>query len=327
MRFRSHRPSRALRDEPATHCLLTLAALAHPHWKLPPSEADVVRALMQAIDGLDLVRAQLLARIVYRIRDGQPVLSSFEQIGADAQDRLTYSLGEQYEELRHWLDGYQSRGVWAELDHFFSLLFGEVLSQSDFGFHSNLDAAAQAANLIESVRKFRQVVQIDDLPAGRSLGQEYVAMVQQGVVAAQYVRSWDIPDEEAVLLAPAYTFLMYNRPGRLPVLAQRRQLRAGGSASTSRSRTRSCLVAIGRPTACGPMQTSSAPGRLPCAAWLSACCVAAAGGVYLGYQHLSEQGYEEGGPLLQAFNRLLRRLQHLERSAAQATSTVDGGNA
>ncbi len=29
---RSHRPSRSLRDEPATQSLLTLAALAHPQW-------------------------------------------------------------------------------------------------------------------------------------------------------------------------------------------------------------------------------------------------------------------------------------------------------
>ena len=64
IRVRSHRPSRALREEPATRCLLTLAALAHPHWGFAPAEGDVVQALMQAIDGLDLVRAQLLARML-----------------------------------------------------------------------------------------------------------------------------------------------------------------------------------------------------------------------------------------------------------------------
>ena len=37
---RSHRPSRSLREEPATQCLLTLAALAHPQWGICPSQAS-----------------------------------------------------------------------------------------------------------------------------------------------------------------------------------------------------------------------------------------------------------------------------------------------
>jgi hypothetical protein len=45
----------------------------------------------------------------------------------------------------------------------------------------------------------------------KPLGQEYLEMVQDGVVAAQYIRSWQLEPEDAVLLAPAYTFLMNNR--------------------------------------------------------------------------------------------------------------------
>jgi hypothetical protein len=37
-------------------------------------------------------------------------------------------------------------------------------------------------------------------------------MVGEGVVAAQYIQSWSAIDQDAVLLAPAYTFLMMNRP-------------------------------------------------------------------------------------------------------------------
>ena len=35
---------------------------------------------MLAIDEMDLVRAQLLAEIVYRVKEGSPNLSSFEDI-------------------------------------------------------------------------------------------------------------------------------------------------------------------------------------------------------------------------------------------------------
>ena len=65
---RSHRPSRTLRDEPASQALLTFAALAHPEWNIRPPRFDVAYALMQSIEGLDLVHAQLLAEIVYRAR-------------------------------------------------------------------------------------------------------------------------------------------------------------------------------------------------------------------------------------------------------------------
>ena len=37
-------------------------------------------------------------------------------------------------------------------------------------------------------------------------------MVQDGVIAAQYIQSWEEKSEDAVFLAPAYTFLISNRP-------------------------------------------------------------------------------------------------------------------
>ncbi|MCX7671841.1 MAG: hypothetical protein N2439_17450, partial [Anaerolineae bacterium] len=219
---RSHRPSRTLAEEPATQCLLTLAAFAHPHWGLQPSRYDVAHALMQAIEGLDLVRAHLLAAIAYRTRDGAPILLPFADIEPPMQERITFLIGGRYEGLRTWLAAQigrsqrpggsrgerRTRGVPATgLDHFLARLFGELLSQPGYGFHRNYDAGEIAANLIESARKFRQVMgEVGDVD------REYVQMVQDGVVAAQYVRSWQRQPQEAVLLAPAHTFLMSNRP-------------------------------------------------------------------------------------------------------------------
>jgi hypothetical protein len=91
-------------------------------------------------------------------------------------------------------------------------LFGEVLSQPGFGFHDSLDSGQVAANLIESIQKFRWAVGDALAAERRPLGKEYVEMVQDGVIAAQYVQNWELPPENAVLLAPAYTFLMNNRP-------------------------------------------------------------------------------------------------------------------
>ena len=206
--WRSHRPSRSLRDEPASHCLLTLAALAHPDWGIHPTKFDVAYAFLSAIEGMDLVRAQLLAEIVYRQRDF--TLSSFEKIHSEVQERLSFVFGQQYELLRTWLEDYRARPV-EPLDHFLRRLFGEILSQPGFGFHSNFDSARTAASLIESIQKFRQAMEACG-DASIDVGREYLAMLEDGVIAAQYIEAWQTTPEEAVLIAPAHTFLMMNRP-------------------------------------------------------------------------------------------------------------------
>jgi len=75
--YRSHRPSRSLREEPAAQALLTLAALAHPQWRIRPSRFEVAYALLQVIDGLDLVRSQLLVEAAYRTSQGRAELTPF----------------------------------------------------------------------------------------------------------------------------------------------------------------------------------------------------------------------------------------------------------
>jgi len=206
--WRSHRPSRSLRDEPASHCLLTLAQLAHPGWGLRPTKFDVAYAFLFAIQGMDLVRAQLLAEIVYRQKAF--TLSGFEQIRSEVHERITFVFGQQYELLRGWLEGYRSGPV-DPLDHFLRRLFGEILSQKGFGFHRNFDAARTASSLIESIRKFRQVMEASG-DASIQVGSAYLNMLQDGVIAAQYIETWQTEPAEAVLLAPAHTFLMMNRP-------------------------------------------------------------------------------------------------------------------
>jgi hypothetical protein len=86
-----------------------------------------------------------------------------------------------------------------------------VLSQPGFGFHTNLDSGRVAANLIESVQKFRWAVGPGLSEEGIPLGKEYSLMVQDGVIAAQYIQEYR-QDTGSVLIAPAYTFLMQNRP-------------------------------------------------------------------------------------------------------------------
>ncbi|MCJ7624509.1 MAG: hypothetical protein MUO76_13475 [Anaerolineaceae bacterium] len=209
----SHRPSRSLRDEPATHCLLTLAKLSHPQWNFQLTQHDIRYMFMQAIDGFDIIRADLLARIVFRTRNLDNKLTRFDEINPDVQERISYTFGELFEQLNEWLSDYQSDDPIA-LDIFLGRLFGEILSQPGFGFHRDFDAAEIAAKLIDSVRTFRKTLNISSKEALESFGKEYIQMVDNGILASQHLESWSRSPEDAVFLVPAYTFLMANRPAK-----------------------------------------------------------------------------------------------------------------
>lgn len=211
---RSHRPSRSLQDEPAVKCLLTIARLAHPQWALYPRQHEVRAMLMEALLDIDLVRADLLARIIWSDTHPERGLGDFNDIQPFMQERITYQLGERYTALREWIAAYQGNPA-EELDVYLSHLFGDLLSQPGFGFYNSFERANTTARLIESIQKFRRVVNMETDQNPASFGKEYIQMVYSGVMAAQYLGDWGETDDNAVLLAPAYTFLMTNRPARV----------------------------------------------------------------------------------------------------------------
>jgi hypothetical protein len=209
---RTHRPSRALREEPVVLCLLTLAQLGHPHWELRPPRGDVALALVQALAGLDWVRASYMSKMLYAHKDRQPQLREFGRLQAQVQQRITYVLGSGYTGLVGWLKDWsklRAGGTVPPLDVFFSRLFDELLSRPGYGFHGQLDAAAATESLIESVRKFRWAAELAD---SDELGKRYIGMVERGVVAAQYLHSVTSLTNDAVFVGPAHTFLAENRP-------------------------------------------------------------------------------------------------------------------
>ena len=207
----SHRPSRALRDEPATQTLLTLARTAFPRWDLPQKSVNLAYALMHAIENLDLVRSQLLTKQIYNENSEGFALKSFEQVPAEIRGRVTYQVGERYDRLRNWLEAASQENLY-HLDFFINRLFGEVLSQPGFSFHNDLESGNTVANLVESIQKFRWAVGSPLSQDDQAIGKEYVQMVADGVIAAQYVHTWRREEHDSVLLMPAYTFLTSNRP-------------------------------------------------------------------------------------------------------------------
>ena len=302
--WRSHRPSRSLRDEPASHALITFAALAHPHWNAHPPKFDIAYAFMQAIDGLDLVRAQLLADIVYRQRE--LTLSSFENIKPDVQERITFTFGNRYSMLRDWLTAYRE-GMPLPLDHFFRKLFGEVLSQAGFGYHRNFDAVRVAGNLVDSVKNFRSAMEPSIVGKDRpsfDLGREYIAMLDEGVIAASYMEAWRSENKDAVLVSPAHTFLMMNRPATYQFWLDPGS--GGWYQRLSQPLTHPYVLTRGWEsgrvwTDADEVQYSGeAMARL-----ISGLLLRCRQRVYLGIAELGESGFEARGELLRAFQKVL----------------------
>jgi hypothetical protein len=309
---RSHRPSRSLREEPISHCLITLALFAHPAWlrlvpDLAPNRFDLAYALVQAIAGLDLARAQLLVEIAFRYKDGYPQLSSFDMIQPAMQERITYRFGAAFERLRLWLAAYQSTEP-VELDHFLGRLFGEVLSQPSFGFHTNYTAGEITANLIESIQKFRWARLAPQGEQALPLGVDFLEMVKDGVIASLYIRSWQAQADNAVLLAPAYTFLMSNRPVDFQFW-----LDVGNRSWSERlyqPLTHPYVLSRnwppGRPwTDADEVQANLEALEHLTVGLLRRCRTH----LFLGLSDLNEQGFEQRGPLLSAFQRVLKDAQ------------------
>ncbi|MYD09714.1 MAG: hypothetical protein F4X02_06690 [Chloroflexi bacterium] len=301
---RSHRPSRALRDERAARTLLTLARLAHPQWRMGPAEFDIAFALMTAIDGLDLIRAKLLTEMLYR----QGALLPFSKVQSSTmQTRVTFELGERYDRLVGWLERYRDESGADAIDIFFKRIFGDLLSRRGFGFHGNIDAGNICMNLVDSARNFRWSLDFlsryDEAP---DLGLDYVTMVERGVIANYYRRSWEVEDEDSVLIAPAYTFLLSNRP-----VDYQFWLNIGSDGWSRRlyqPLTHPYVLSRGwQPGARWTEDDEQSWNRGTLGRLLLALTRRCRKGVYLGYSELSESGYDQRGLLLETIQSLLRR--------------------
>ena len=308
--WRSHRPSRSLRDEPASRTLLTLSALAHPHWNVNQTKFDVTHALMFALD-TDLIRAQLLTEIIYRQKDMR--LSTFDEIKPEMQERITYALGEKYTNLRTWISEYRETTP-QPFDFFLRKLFGEILSQPEYGFHRNMDAVRVASSLIESIKKFRYAMEpsyVDMDKPSFDLGREYIAMLEEGVIAAQYLESWRAENKETVLVAPAHTYLMMNHPVSVQFWLDPGS--SGWVQRLSQPLTHPYVLSRNWGSGCLWVDTDEVKAETESLARL-------AGGLlsrcreklFLGLADLSETGYEQRGTLLRAFQKVIQQPENGE---------------
>ena len=327
---RTLRPSRPLHAEPAVKALATLARLAHPHWQFDDvyrvSAAHVVQMLLCVIDGIDLARASLFVEVLFSAK-GE--LHPFAGItNAERRGRLTEVYGERFDRLREWIWQYRGeeaapsaaegapRRSGTPIDLFFRRLFGEVLSQPGFGFHRDLDAVRIVSNLIASAQSFRQSAEV--IESRLDLGNEYLRLVDQGILADQYdpLRR-EGETERAVLIAPAYTFLLSNQ-----AVDYQFWLNLDSGAWNRRLQqplTQPYVLSQqwNRADAWTEMHERESSREMLCrvVAGLIRRCRRR---IYLGISQYDERGYEQVGELRVVFDHLLRA----GRASARAVETV-----
>jgi hypothetical protein len=133
-------------------------------------------------------------------------------------------------------------------------------------------------------------------------------MVLQGVIAAQYVPAWGTLDDsaEAVLLAPAYTFLMRNRCADYQFW-----LNAGSLGWWERLfQPLTHPYVLARHWREGDVWTDANEIEAQTQALhrlVQGLIRRCRSKIYLGISELGEQGFEQRGPLLQAIQQTLRR--------------------
>ena len=315
---RTLRPSRPLHAEPAVGALVTIARLAHKHWEIATRQRvnrqAVVRMLMSVIDGIDLARATLFADVLYRKDELQP----FGGVtNSEMRTRMTEVYGERYERLRGWIES--ARGVAAgsgePIDLFFRRLFGEVLSQPGFGFHRDYDAVRIVSNLISSAQSFRKSA--EQVDSRIDTGNEYIRMVDEGILADQYEPTVSRKAAEAVLIAPAYTFLLNNQAVDYQFWLNL------DSPSWNRRLYQPLtqpyvLSAQWQPTERWTEMHEREASREMLRRVVTGLLRRCRRRVYLGFSRYDERGYEQVGELRIVFDYLLRGLLQGDRSGQMA---------
>lgn len=206
----SSRPSRMYLESPAVKSLLSFAKLAHPQWGFKVTDFEFRHFLMQFIPGIDIIRSELIVKSLYSKKENTCPIRSFDNLtNVNLQERISFQYGEKIEILRNWLVNYLEEES-VPLDIFLRNLYGQVLSNRGFSFHDNFNGANLIDRLIQSIRSFRifssEVYETHHLTSGL----EYIANVEQGLIPSSFRRR--VKAENAVLIAPAHTFLMENRP-------------------------------------------------------------------------------------------------------------------
>jgi len=216
-------------------------------------------------------------------------------------------MGARYDRLLFWLSNYVVAAALEALTIFFRRRCGQVLSRPGVGVHDNSDAGNISMNRVDSARNFRWSLEfVRRYEDQTDLGRDYLDMVDRGVIADFYLRDWIADNDDCVLIAPAYTFLLGNR-----AVDYQFWLNIGSEGWARRlyqPLTHPHVLSLGwRAGRTWTDDDEAAMNRQTLGRLVLALTRRCRKEIYLGYSELSESGHEQRGLLLEAIHGLLRR--------------------
>ena len=300
----SHRPSRALHEEPATRALLCLARIAYPGLAASgPGELDLRVALMKSIKGLAGLQAHHLARAW--LPHWEAGETGFIHLPADVGERVGMARGRDWDALRTWLVAYRSEESTFSLHGFLARLIHEVLSKPQYGFDRDPEDMRVAVHLARSAAAFRELVLKHGIHADLATDPEsgaaalFTELVEEGLLGDPYIPDED-PPADAVFLAPVTSLLMRYRSWRHQIW-----LDIGSELWGQRLRGQ-----LAHPWVLSPTRTHGGPwrdgeetlvSRILLHRFVTGLARRARDGVWLLHCDYNERGGEQRGPLLPVF--------------------------
>ena len=307
---RSSRPSQMYINDPKIRAFFTFAKMAHPHWQLQISFYELRNALMVILPNLDIVKADLIVKTLFSVKQSLDGLRSFDTItNHQMQERITYKIGEKLERINAWIKNYRSRDP-QPLDVFFSEIFGELLSQKGFGLFADFSAASKIAQITRSIRVFRQfsaqMLDMDEI----SSGFEYIRSVENGLLPSAII-NFEEKAEDTVLIAPAHTFLMENTKAKFQFWLDIGSL--GWWERLNQPLTNPYLLNRNRDqnllwTEADEFEANQTGMERIVKGLINRCGKM----TYVSTVRMNENGSEQKGPLLQAFQTLQKRVYHFK---------------
>ncbi|MFW6022111.1 MAG: UvrD-helicase domain-containing protein [Halanaerobiaceae bacterium] len=186
--------SKRLVDVPFSQALITLTLMANPEW----SASITYSALQQTLSlilKLDPIRSAVLTDEIFK---NNMFLPELEKI--NLRSRIGFDNSAKYDYLKEWLEEKQTQNL--ELEHFFQVVFGELLSP----LSPTEEDILACRQMIKSVTKFKDVIQnFKDIPE-EEIGRHFIDMIYNGTLAAEVLYNYP-EEEEKIVLSTPYKFL------------------------------------------------------------------------------------------------------------------------
>jgi len=201
------------RDDPRVRTMLTWLRLLWPGLTGPPSHFEVAQALSNSIDGLDPVRAGIIAQFQYNSQSGE--LSGGESLAEKHRRRLSEEQLAQVDIVAGMLASQPDQE--GPVDTLLHYIFTNLINNRSLRSEPDLDDAATYHWLIRAARNLGRSRLALGVYDEAELTRTFVAAILNGLVWPRNAPAAPEQPGEAVVISTVHAFLLSNMSTRRQV--------------------------------------------------------------------------------------------------------------